>query len=185
MTMHHVALATRDLAATADFYTDVMGFELVKTVVSPSPEGGWSKHVFFDTGDGSCIAFWELHIDAIDDSWSPAISTGMGLPPWVNHLAFRCSLDELAGRTANWTAAGYDVLEVDHDFCVSVYTMDPNGILVEWCADRRAFDEADRAHARAALDDPAPAMTDEVKSTGTVVHQADPEAKAARRPATV
>ena len=42
---HHVALATHDAAATHDFYTRVMGFHLVKVVVSPTPEGGgFSKH---------------------------------------------------------------------------------------------------------------------------------------------
>src|SRR2546421_509771 len=33
MAFHHVALATRDLEATHRFYTEAMGFELVKAVV--------------------------------------------------------------------------------------------------------------------------------------------------------
>ena len=37
MAFHHVALATRDTAATHRFYTEVMGFELVKVVVGPQP----------------------------------------------------------------------------------------------------------------------------------------------------
>ena len=36
MGFHHVALATRDLAATHAFYTEAMGFELVKAVVAPT-----------------------------------------------------------------------------------------------------------------------------------------------------
>ena len=37
MAYHHVALATRDLAATHRFYTEAMGFELVKAVVGARP----------------------------------------------------------------------------------------------------------------------------------------------------
>ena len=35
MGFHHVALATKDLAATHKFYTEVMGFSLVKTIIQP------------------------------------------------------------------------------------------------------------------------------------------------------
>lgn len=37
MAFHLVALATRDTAATHRFYTEVMGFELVKVVAAPNP----------------------------------------------------------------------------------------------------------------------------------------------------
>ena len=52
MAFHHVALATRDIDATHRFYTEVMGFTLVKAVVAPTPNGGWARHVFYDTSDG-------------------------------------------------------------------------------------------------------------------------------------
>ncbi len=86
MAFHHVALATRDIDATHRFYTEVMGFTLVKAVVAPTPNGGWARHVFYDTGDGM-IAFWDLHDPKMVD-FDPAISTGLGLEPWVNHIAF-------------------------------------------------------------------------------------------------
>jgi len=89
MAYHHLALATRDARATHLFYTHAMGFELVKTVVAATPGGGWAKHFFYETGGGELMAFWELHDDSIPDTWSPAISSGMGLPEWVNHVAFR------------------------------------------------------------------------------------------------
>ena len=38
MGFHHVALATHDTAATHRFYTEVMGFELVKVVACRDPE---------------------------------------------------------------------------------------------------------------------------------------------------
>ena len=89
MAFHHVAFATRDLAATHAFYTEAMGFELVKVEAIATPGAGWARHAFYDTGDGM-LAVWDLHDDAeVPDAFDPAISTGLGLPAYVNHLAFR------------------------------------------------------------------------------------------------
>jgi catechol 2,3-dioxygenase-like lactoylglutathione lyase family enzyme len=147
MAFHHVALATRDLAATHRFYTEAMGFTLVKAVVAPTGNpGGWAKHVFYDTGDGELMAFWEIFDDALND-FDPAISTSQGLPEWVNHLAFSATVESLATHRDRWLANGIDVAEVDHDFCVSIYATDPNGILVEWCATVRDFTDEERREA--------------------------------------
>jgi len=169
MGFHHVALATRDLPATHRFYTEVMGFELAKVVAGKSPEGGWAKHVFYRTPGGDLMAFWELHDMPVRDDWSPAISTGAGLPVWVNHIAFRAELGEIDERKKRWLEAGHDVMEVDHGFCVSVYTVDPNGILVEWCADAQALDETDRAEAERLLAAPNPPLESD---KGVVFHKA-------------
>jgi catechol 2,3-dioxygenase-like lactoylglutathione lyase family enzyme len=159
MAFHHVALATRDIDATHRFYTDVMGFALVKAVVAPTPNGGWARHVFYDTGD-AMIAFWDLHDPKMVD-FDPAISTGLGLDAWVNHLAFAArDLDDIEDRKQRWLDAGYDVVEIDHGFCVSVYANDPNGILVEWCTDTKPYTEADRVAAQAAIDTAEPALAE-------------------------
>ena len=42
-------------------------------------------------------------------------------------------------------------MELDHGFCRSIYTHDPNGILVEWCMDQRVLDETDAARAQELL----------------------------------
>jgi len=158
MAFHHVALAVRDLQETHRFYTEAMGFELAKVVVAPTEEGGWAKHVFYDTGGNGLIAFWELHDDTIPP-YDPAISTALGLPIWVNHVAFDASVDELEPRREHWRDRGYDVMEIDHGFCISIYTVDPNGVLVEWCANTRPLDDSDRAEGRRLLVDPGPALS--------------------------
>ena len=151
MAFHHLALVTRDAAAVYAFYTEAMGFELVRTEVGATPGGGWAKHFFFETGDGM-MAFWELHDDSIPEGYSPAISTGMGLPEWVNHVAFAASDEaDLDRRRARLVANGYDVLEIDHGWCRSIYTRDPNGTLVEFCVSTREFDAEDRRAALEAL----------------------------------
>ena len=158
MAFHHVALAVRDLQETHRFYTEAMGFELAKVVVGPTDEGGWAKHAFYDTGGDGLIAFWELHDDTIAP-FDPAISTALGLPVWVNHVAFDAELDQMESRRDRWLTNGYDVMEIDHGFCVSIYTVDPNGVLVEWCADTRKLDDEDRAEGFRLLEDPQPEQT--------------------------
>jgi catechol 2,3-dioxygenase-like lactoylglutathione lyase family enzyme len=161
MAVHHIAVATRDLDATHHFYTEAMGFDLVKTIVGATESGkGWAKHVFYETNeDDTYIAFWDLHDDTIPDTWSPAISRGLGLPVWVNHLAFKAtSLDDMAARRQRWLDKGHIVSEIDHGFCVSIYTMDPNGILVEFCCTTVPFTQDDKDEARRLLEDPAPPM---------------------------
>ena len=159
MGFHHVALATNDLEATHAFYTQAMGFELVKAVVAPTDAPpGWAKHVFYDTGGHGLLAFWELHDDRMRD-FNPAMSLGLGLEPWVNHLAFAADdLDDIGARRERWLESGHDVMEVDHGFCVSIYTMDPNHNLVEWCTDTAPYTQADRDHALSVLADASPAL---------------------------
>jgi catechol 2,3-dioxygenase-like lactoylglutathione lyase family enzyme len=167
MSFHHVALATRDVKATHEFYVGPMGFTLAKVEVAPSSKDGWAKHFFYDSGDGELIAFWDLHDAGIPADFSPAISTGLGLPPWVNHIAFTAhGLDDLAARRDRWLDHGIDVTEIDHGWCTSIYTSDPNGIVVEFCATTRSFTAADREEAARLLADPHP----EKSATARITH---------------
>jgi catechol 2,3-dioxygenase-like lactoylglutathione lyase family enzyme len=163
MGFHHVALGSRDTEATHRFYTQAMGFELVKTVVGKTPGGGWAKHFFYDTGGHGLIAFWEIHGDAeVRPDWSSDIARGCGLPPWANHLAFEAGSErEFQGALRRWLACGHDVIEIDHGFCKSLYTSDPNGITVEWCITLRPFTEAEKRQAQADLESPRPEFAPE------------------------
>ncbi len=153
MGFHHVALATRDVEATRTFYSEAMGFDLVKVDAVTTEAGGWARHLFFDTHGQGLIAFWDVHDDeTVPADFEPSISKGLGLPIWTNHLAFDAvDLDGIADHRRRWLDAGYDVAEIDHGWCTSIYTMDPNGILVEFCATTRAFTAADRDDAERRL----------------------------------
>jgi catechol 2,3-dioxygenase-like lactoylglutathione lyase family enzyme len=153
--IHHVAVAVNDMAATHRFYTEAMGFRLAKVEVAPVPEGGWARHCFYDTG-GGMIAFWDLHSERIGP-FDPAISTGLGLPTWTNHLAFDApDLDALEAARERWLARGLDVAEIDHGWCRSVYTTDPNGIMVEFCCTTRPLGPDDEREAATLLAADAP-----------------------------
>ena len=182
MGFHHVALATRDTAATHDFYTNVMGFNLVKTVVAPNPgeHGGWSKHFFYDTsgdpdgdGEGGMIAFWEIHDTEIGSDFPVDINTTAGLPWWVNHIAFDApTIDDLHRHRDRWRHAGHHVLEVDHEFCVSIYIRDPSANMVEFCHTTRAFTREEKALAKQIVHQPQPDMNGHAKA---IVHKPIPE----------
>lgn len=175
MGFHHVALATRDAAATHRFYTDVMGFELVKVVTGPTPgeHGGWTKHFFYSTGaslsgEQGMIAFWEIHDEQIGDEFAVNINKAAGLPWWVNHLAYDAPTPaDLERHRERWRAYGHTVLEIDHDFCRSIYIRDPNGNMVEFCHTTRDFTGDERASAEATLLDASPAL-DEHEPIATV-----------------
>jgi catechol 2,3-dioxygenase-like lactoylglutathione lyase family enzyme len=145
---HHLAIATTDLDATHRFYTEVMGFRLVHGEAAPDPsERGWARHLFYDTGNGECLAVWDLHLDGLGE-FDPALSRGLGLPPWVNHVAFAASdLDDLAAHRDRWLAHVYDVLELDHRWCRSIYVDDPGGTTVEFCCTLTPFASGEAADA--------------------------------------
>jgi catechol 2,3-dioxygenase-like lactoylglutathione lyase family enzyme len=152
MAFHHVAVAAGDMPSIDAFYREASGFDLVKVEIAPSPEGGWAKHFFYDTGNGELMAFWELHMDSLGDDYKTALSTDMGMPPWVNHIAFRAeSREDLDRKRQRWVDNGYDTLEIDHNWCISIYTLDPNGTMMEFCLSTEEFSEADSEIARNAI----------------------------------
>jgi catechol 2,3-dioxygenase-like lactoylglutathione lyase family enzyme len=162
MAFHHVAIAVKDCARAHKFYTEAMGFKLVKVVKRKAPVGGWTKHIFYDTGDGQLFAIWDLrgmHGQGLDDAdWKGGMSTGAGLPYWVNHLAFDCKdIGGLEGAMRRWLDHGYQVSEVKHDFIHSIYTRDPDGTLVEFTYKSRALGQADIDEANDLIADDTPA----------------------------
>jgi catechol 2,3-dioxygenase-like lactoylglutathione lyase family enzyme len=161
MAYHHLALATRNMAAIHAFYEGVMKFELVKVEIGPAPTGGWAKHFFYRMeNDSSFIAFWELHDVPGGAEFEPNLNKAAGLPEGINHISFNvASREALQARRETWQNAGLDVLEIDHNWCHSIYTRDPNGNMVEFCLTTGKFSDSDRATALAALTATEPAFS--------------------------
>lgn len=160
MAFNHLALAVIDLEANHRFWTEGMGFVLTQVLDVPTGVGdGWARHVFYDTGDGTQISLLLLHDDTIP-AFDPAISRGLGLPSWINHLAFdatdAAALDRARDR---WLALGLDVVRMDHGNSLSLYTEDPNGNTIEWCWLREPFTAVDRMRAEGLLFGPRVTQT--------------------------
>jgi catechol 2,3-dioxygenase-like lactoylglutathione lyase family enzyme len=152
------------MARTVDFYANVLGMRLVKTIELPS---GMGQHFFFDCGGGDCLAFFWFPDapDGIPGVSAPAdrpdrgdLTSAIGS---MNHVAFSVppeKIDEYRGRLL---AAGVDCTEVaNHDdspfgiskdahpgvFVRSVYFQDPDGILLEFACWTRVLGDRDVAH---------------------------------------
>lgn len=148
--LNHVAYLTRDTARTVEFYTGVLGLELVGHAIDDRVSVGESHrflHTFFALGDGSCIAFFEL--EGLGDQPDETI-----VPPWVRHLALNVdSVEALEQARQRVLDAGLEVVgPVDHEgIWLSIYFFEHNGIRLELTYQRRPLDEHDAAAAAAAV----------------------------------
>ena len=144
--LHHVAFACRDIDETHRFYGEVLGLRLIHCEVTPYDQG-YFRHAFYDLGDGSSLAFFDLHGAGEPTPLRTAISEDLGLPIWVNHLALRVDDEREAELVTRLAAAGHEpLLAISHGWCFSTYYQDPNGIMVELCRDTPGVpDEPERA----------------------------------------
>lgn len=148
--MHHLGLATSDYDATVDFYTNVIGWEIAWQDLMQAPDGTvLMRHVFFDTGDGSYVAFMAPTpaMPGVPKSWSTDINSGLGVPPIVYHFAFWLdTLDELKEFQRKVRERGAAASEIiDHDgWCAGFVLRDPNGLLIEFACTTRELTADDK-----------------------------------------
>jgi catechol 2,3-dioxygenase-like lactoylglutathione lyase family enzyme len=161
--VNHVALVARDMAATVDFYENVLEMPLVKTVEFANGRG---QHFFFDCGGGGLIAFFwfpnappaapgiaSMHEDVRANGSMTAHAS-------MNHLAISIPLEKFDTYAARLKAKKIKVYVINHDdspaggaaemhdgvWIRSMYFRDPNGIHMELAALTRAFRPDDVAH---------------------------------------
>ncbi len=160
----HLALVCSDMARTVDFYTNVLGMPLVKTIELPA---GLGQHFFFDIGNGDSLAFfWFPHApEPAPGVSAPAMLPGQGdltsAIGSMNHIAFDVAPEKIVEYAAKLRASGVPCTEVaNHDdsvrgiskemhdgvFMRSVYFFDPDGILLELACWNRPLTGADVAH---------------------------------------
>jgi catechol 2,3-dioxygenase-like lactoylglutathione lyase family enzyme len=128
--LFHFAYPCRDAEETRHFYEDLLGLPLVNCmqadVVPSTGEHKPYAHIFFEMGDGSYVAFFDLGENAMPQ---PSPNT----PSWVQHLALEVdSMEHLVDLRERLHGAGIDTTDVvDHDFIKSIYFFDPNGLRLE------------------------------------------------------
>jgi catechol 2,3-dioxygenase-like lactoylglutathione lyase family enzyme len=148
--VHHIGLASTNYEATVDFYTKVMGWEIGWQDFFAAPDGtALMRHVFFDTGDGSYVAFMcpTPEMSEMPNSWATDINSGLGLNfGGVYHFAYWVdSVEELEQRQGELRERGCETTEiVDHGWCQSIYFNDPNGLSLEYCVTTRVFNDDDK-----------------------------------------
>jgi catechol 2,3-dioxygenase-like lactoylglutathione lyase family enzyme len=162
--VHHLALVCSDMARTVDFYANVLGMPLVKTIELPS---GMGQHFFFDIGGGDHLAFFWF---PNGPGPAPGIASPKGRPDTdeletavasMNHVAFNVGDDVIEEYRERLIAAGVPCSDVvAHDdskwtvakemhpgvYLRSVYFQDPDGILLELCSWVRPLGPDDVRH---------------------------------------
>ncbi|MBP0590465.1 VOC family protein [Paraburkholderia sp. LEh10] len=130
--LNHAAWVTHDVAATADFYTRIMGMEVASTVMDDSiPSTGDPIpyfHIFFRMQDGSTLAFFEA-----PGIPRPAAPTHPAYDIF-NHIALQAASREEVLRWYEWLKANdVDVIgPTDHKgIILSIYFRDPAGVRLE------------------------------------------------------
>ena len=91
--INHLALVCRDMERTVDFYTNVLGMPLVKTIELPA---GMGQHFFFDCGGGDCLAFF----------WFPDAPDGV---PGISAPAARPDQGDLTSAIGSMNHVAFDV----------------------------------------------------------------------------
>jgi catechol 2,3-dioxygenase-like lactoylglutathione lyase family enzyme len=152
--INHLALVCEDMDVTVDFYANVLGMKLTKTIDLPGNQG---KHFFFDAGAGDAVAFFwfpdgPAKVDARE------LRKISATPGTMNHVAFDVAPDKIDSYREMLVTAGIEVTEVvNHDdtedqvsaeispstFVRSIYFHDPDGIQLEFAAWTRELTDGD------------------------------------------
>ena len=141
--LHHVAYRCNDAKETAEFYTSVLGLKYAMAVsedrVPSTGEESPYMHIFFQMGDGSYVAFFEV-------PKSPPMQFDPNTPQWVQHLALDVeSMEDLVEMKGRLEAAGVEVIgPTDHQICQSIYFFDPNGHRLELTYDTTTTEMAEK-----------------------------------------
>jgi catechol 2,3-dioxygenase-like lactoylglutathione lyase family enzyme len=148
--INHLALVCKDMARTVDFYTNVLGMPLIKTIELPH---GMGQHFFFDIGNGDSLAFFwfpnapEAQPGVVSATRNPI--PGVSAHGSMNHVAFNVSDDKIDEYHQKLLDKGIKAsVVINHDdspqqaslertpttFVRSIYFYDPDGIALEFAA---------------------------------------------------
>lgn len=152
--INHLALVCEDMDRTIDFYSNVLGMKLTKTIELAGNQG---KHYFFDAGGGDALAFFWFP-DGPDSVSERELRRISATPGVMNHVAFDVAPDKIDEYRERLIAHGVEVTEVvNHDdsetgaseeinettFVRSLYFKDPDGFQLEFAAWTRELTDAD------------------------------------------
>lgn len=145
--VHHLAIATRDIKAQIEFFTQVVGMELLALYwMHGAPD---AVHGFLRLNDACSLAFVQMPaIAAIPPQ--PGVThagsaAGAVAPGVMQHIALRVAseADLLALRDRLRTHGVWVLGPIDHGMCRSMYLSAPEGIVLEFATSAAPID-ADR-----------------------------------------
>ncbi|OMC17490.1 glyoxalase [Mycolicibacter heraklionensis] len=176
--INHVAMVCADMERTVDFYSNILGMPLIKSLDLPA---GIGQHFFFDAGNGDCVAFFWFRDapDGVPGISAPAHIPGIGeitsAVSSLNHLAFHVPADKFDAYRQKLKEKGVRVGPIlNHDesewqasptlhpgvYVRSFYFQDPDGITLEFaCWTKEFTGEEEQVAPKTAADRRVPAST--------------------------
>ncbi len=142
--VHHLAIATKDIKAQIEFFSDVLGMEMVGLYWMHGVEGAW--HAFMKMHDTSYIAFVQTpEIAEVERTIGVTHAGNAGnacAGGAMQHLAFNVdTLEDLLSmrdriRSREITVFG----PIDHGLCHSMYFAGPEDLSLEVATSKAAID---------------------------------------------
>lgn len=133
--VHHVAFFTNDMKAQLEFFTQVVGMELVALFPMHGVPG--ASHCFLKAGEDSYLSFVQVEgvrVEGVTGVSHAADAASPVAGGALQHLAFNVdSLEEMLNLRDRLRSNGYAVFgPLDHGMSRSMYLGAPEGILLEF-----------------------------------------------------
>ncbi|MGA0935977.1 MAG: VOC family protein [Pseudohongiellaceae bacterium] len=134
--LHHNAYVVKDLERTRQFYEDMLGLPLTATWCEKTDLFGKERtycHCFFSIGDESSLAFFQFADDEDQSQFGPELPIS-----GFRHIALKVEQDQQDRLVQLVKDSDYPEDKhyfLEHGYCHSLYIIDPDGLIVEFCTD--------------------------------------------------
>ena len=142
--VHHLAIATRDVKAQIEFFTQVVGMELVALYWMHGVENTF--HGFLRLGDSASLAFVQgpemATIEPVFGVSHAGFTAGPVAPGAMQHVALNVATEEdlLAIRDRIRSHGHWVMGPIDHGMCKSIYLAAPEGVMLEFATSAAPID---------------------------------------------
>ncbi|MEA2625168.1 MAG: hypothetical protein QOD06_1213 [Candidatus Binatota bacterium] len=142
--LHHLAITTADIKRQIEYFSSVLGMELVALYWMHGVEGAW--HAFLKLDDRASIAFVQTpEVGKIDTTIGVTHSGNPGAacaPGTMQHLALNVDSEtDLLALRDRIRSCGINVLgPIDHGFCKSIYFAGLENLTLELATSAEAID---------------------------------------------
>lgn len=165
--LHHNAWVVVDQERTRAFYEDTLGIPLTAFWIETEQFEGQDlvlSHAFYGLEDGSALAFFSMADPEVHEKFkSPATEI-------FNHVALTVDETTQSELRSRMEAAGLFNFTIDHGYCESLYTMDPDGLRLEFAVDSANADQINAAQLKTAHSSLKAWMAGERASNNNVRH---------------
>lgn len=139
--LHHIAISTGDIKKQIEFFSDVLGMELIALYWMHGAEGAW--HGFMRLGK-EAVAFvfipQNAELETRIGETHPGNGAGTSVPGTLQHLALNAdTVEDMLALRDRIRSRGIPVMgPVHHGFCSSIYFAGPENLSLEISTSERA-----------------------------------------------